>query len=70
MSYETWRAQEILDQMVDVWIRDGVLPDHLSTRWRVEQDVNNLVNTLDYEGLLKVDDDVDDQGDNHDRNEH
>ena len=57
MSYETERVQKRLNQLVDNWINDGVLPDDLSTKWRVNLDITQLVRELNYDGLLKAHDD-------------
>ena len=43
MSYETDCIQNFLIQLVENWTKDGVLRDDLSTKWRVNRDITQLV---------------------------
>jgi len=61
---------EVTGQLMDRWVKDAVVSDDLSTKWRIERDIDEVVQDLDSDISLRIDLILDKVADIEDKNEH
>jgi hypothetical protein len=63
-------VSEVTGELMDRWVKDAVVSDDLSTRWRIERDIDEVVQELDSDLSHRIDRILDKVEDIEDKNEH
>lgn len=63
-------VSEVTGELMDRWVKDAVVSDDLSTKWRIERDINEVVQDLDSDLSRRIDRILDKVEDIEDKNEH
>jgi len=63
-------VSEVTGELMDRWVKDAVVSDDLSTKWRIERDINEVVQDLDSDLSRRIDLILDKVVDIADKNEH
>ena len=61
---------EVTRELMDRWVKDAVVSDDLSTKWRIERDINEVVQDLDSDLSRRIDRILDKVGDIEYKNGH
>jgi len=48
-------VSEVTGELMDRWVKDAVVSDDLSTKWRIERDINEVVQDLDSDLSRRID---------------
>jgi len=59
----------VTGQLMDRWVKDGVVNDDLSTRWRIARDIDEVAQDLDSDLSRRIDRILDKVEDIEDKNE-
>ena len=63
-------VSEVTGELMNRWVKDAVVSDDLSTKWRIERDINEVVQDLDSDLSRRIDRILDKVEDIEDKNEH
>jgi len=63
-------VSEVTGELMDRWVKDAVVSDDISTKWRIERDINEVVKDLDSHLSRRIDRILDKVEDIEDKNEH
>lgn len=63
-------VSEVTGELMDRWVKDAVVSDDISTKWRIERDINEVVQDLDSHLSRRIDRILDKVEDIEDKNEH
>lgn len=48
-------VSEVTGELMDRWVKDAVVSDDISTKWRIERDINEVVQDLDSDLSRRID---------------